>query len=86
MFLQKYDFVVNYVPGKDLFCSDILSRAPLKEKTSEISDTRVNCQVHSVISSLPISTERLKQLEIETLNDKTLQRVASYIVQGWPKS
>ena len=45
-----------------------------------------NCQVHSVISSFPISTERLKQLEGETLNDRTLQRVASYITQGWPKS
>ena len=86
MFLQKYDFVVNYVPGKDLVCSDTLSRAPLKEQGPEISETEVNCQVHSVISSFPISTERLKQLELETLNDRTLQRVASYITQGWPKS
>ena len=86
MFLQKYDFVVNYVPGKDLVCSDTLSRAPLEEQGPEISETEVNCQVHSVISSFPISTERLKQLQIEMLNDRTLQRVASYITQGWPKS
>ena len=86
MFLQKYDFVVNYVPRKDLVCSDTLSRIPLKEQGPEISETEVNCQVHSVISSFPISTERLKQLEVETLNDRTLQRIASYITQGWPKS
>ena len=61
MFLQKYDFVVNYVPGKDLVCSDTLSRAPLKEQAPETSETEVNCQVHLVISSFPISTERLKQ-------------------------
>ena len=81
MFLQKYDFVVNYVPGKDLVCSDTLSRAG-----PEISETEINCHVHSVISSFPMSTERLKQLEVQTLNDRTLQRVASYITQGWPKS
>ena len=76
MFAQKCDFVVNNVPGKDLICSDTLSRAPLKEQTPEISETEINCQIHSAISSFPISTERLKQLEVETLNDKTLQRVA----------
>ena len=86
MFLQKHDFAVNYVPGKDLICSEYLSRAPLKEQTPEISETEVNCQVGLVTSSFPINTERLKQLEVETLNDKTLQRVASYIAQGWPKS
>ena len=31
MLLQKYDFAVNYVPGKDLVCSDTFSRVPLKE-------------------------------------------------------
>ena len=76
----------NYVPGKDLVCSDTLSRAPLKEQGPEISETEINCQVHSVISSFPIKTEKLKQLEVETLNDRTLQRVASYITQGWQKS
>ena len=86
MSLRKYDFVVNDVPGKNLICSDTLSRALLKEQGSEISEAEINCQFHSVISSFPISTERLKQLEVETLSDRTLQRVASYIPQGWPKS
>ena len=82
MFLQKYDFVVNYVPGKDLIYSDTLSRAPLKEQPPEISETEINCQIHSAIPSFPIGKERSKHLKVETLNDKTLQRVASYIVQG----
>ena len=71
MFLQKYNFVVNYVPGKDLICSNTLSRAPLKERTPEIAETKLNCQAHSVMSSFPIRTERLKQLEVETLIDDT---------------
>ena len=47
MFLQKYDFAANYVPGKNIIRSDILSRAPLKEQSPETSETEVNCQVHS---------------------------------------
>ena len=47
MFLQKYEFVVNYIPGNNLTCSHTLSRAPLKEQTPEISETEVKCQVHS---------------------------------------
>ena len=72
MFLQNYGFVINYSPGKDLIYYNILSRAHLKQQTSEIPKAEVNCQVHSVTSNFPISTETLKQLEIETLSDKTL--------------
>ena len=85
MFLQKYNFVVNYIPGKDLLCSESLSGAPLKEQSLEISETEVNCQVHSVISSFSINTERLKQSHVETLNDMTMQRVASCITKGRSK-
>ena len=85
MFLQKYNFKANNGPGKYLTCNT-LSRAPFKEQTPEILGTKVNCQIHSVIPSFPISTERLKQLEVEKLNDRTLQKVASYLAQGWPKS
>ena len=82
MFLQKHNFVVNYIPGKDLLCSESLSGEPLKEQSLEISETEVNCQVHSVISTFSINTERLKQSHVETLNDMTMQRVASCMTKG----
>ena len=85
MFLQKQKFVVNYVPGKDLICSDTLSRAQLIGQTTKISQREVNCQAHSVISSVSMTTERLKPLEVEKLTDKTLQKVESYIAPRGPK-
>ena len=60
MFLQKHDFVVKYVHGRDFICCDTSSRAPIEEQTPEISETEIICQVHSVISSFSINTERLK--------------------------
>ena len=69
IFLQKYKLVLNYVPGNDLICFHTLSIAPLEEQRWEISDTEINCQIHLKLSSSTISTERLKQLKVETLNE-----------------
>ena len=60
MFLQKYNFVVNYVPGKDLICSDTLTRAQLKQQTPEMPKTEINFQAHSVMSTFSISSEKQK--------------------------
>ena len=64
-FLQKCNLVVNYIPGKNLICSDTLSKAPLKEQSPKISETKLNFQVCTFKSSFPINTERLKHLEVE---------------------
>ena len=82
MFLQKYYLRVNYILCKNLICYDNASRALLKEQSPELSAPEVNL---SSLLSFPISTGRLKRLEVETLNDKTLKRVASYVAQGWVK-
>ena len=71
-------------PAKILFILALLVEHHSNSKSQK--QTQVNCQVRIVISSFPISTERLKQLEVETLNDKALQRVAIYIAQRWLKS
>ena len=42
--------------------------------------------IHSVISSLPISADKLKQFQKETEKDQTLQVVKDHIMNGWPKS
>ena len=67
MFLQKYDFVISYVHGKDVIYSDTLSKAPLKEQNPEI-----------VTFSFSIITERWKHLEIGWPNiDKDIGEMIS---------
>ena len=41
--------------------------------------------MHSVISKLPISENRLKQFRFETENDKTLKTLIKFTTQGWPE-
>lgn len=62
-----------------------MSEVPLEEQSREISETEINCQVYLDLSNFPISTERLKQLKVETLNEKTLKRVASYTAKRLTK-
>ena len=79
MFVQKYDFVVNYIPGKDIIHSEILSRAR-RANPRNIRDRSKFTQLYPAFYQHgKIKTER------ETLNNKTLHRVASSIAQGRPK-
>ena len=46
----------------------------------------MNYMIHSVISSLPISDEKLKQFQTETSKDETLRTLHKYVMNGWPKN
>ena len=83
--LQKYDFEVKYIPGKDLVLPDTLSRAPLKQNVSEIQNDETMAQVNSIIANLPISKCKLNKIEEETATDETLQKLSTIISNGWPK-
>ena len=84
--LYRYDFTLNNTPGKNMVVSDALSRAYLKDQKPEISDAEMNYMIHSVISSLPISDEKLKQFQTETSKDETLRTLHKYVMNGWPKN
>ena len=63
-----------------------MHRAYLKDQKPEISDAEMNYMIHSVISSLPISNEKLKQFQTETSKDETLRTLHKYVMNGWPKN
>ena len=64
---------------------DALSHTSLSDTDPEIPDLEMNIHVHTVISSLPISEQRLQQFKTETANERTLQLVKSYVLNEWPK-
>lgn len=79
--LQKYDLTVNYVPGKHLKVADTLSRAYLE--TTETEDDG-ELTVHSITENLPVSPEKLAQLQEATAQDEVLQSVLKLHRTGWP--
>ena len=85
--LQKYDFDLEYTPGKQLFTADALSRAfhqPESSKAEPSITEEVKAYVNAVVTSLPVATTRLDEIKEETLKDPNLLKLANTILTGWP--
>ncbi|CAB3998068.1 Transposon Ty3-G Gag-Pol poly [Paramuricea clavata] len=79
--LHKYDIEVKYEKVSNMFLADTLSRAsiPGDEKSGPEFET-IN-----MMKYLPISDERLKEIQRETKSDESLQVLTMVIRQGWPE-
>ena len=82
MSLQKYDFEVRYQQGTRMHIADTLSRAflPTTDHPSGAEFENVN-----MAKFLPISREKLKDIQKGTDEDESLQMLKQKIIQGWPK-
>ena len=75
--IQKYDFKVKYVPGKDIPVADTLSRAPIPGQGIKDMDI----QVHELVN---VSHNRLQQIRDLLPNDKQLDALGQVVRRGWP--
>ncbi|XP_057662269.1 uncharacterized protein K02A2.6-like [Diorhabda carinulata] len=82
--LMKYQLEVSYLPGKQMFIADMLSRAFLKGPVK--NDKENNFIVHNIDKKIPMSANKISEIVGETNNDTTLALVKKFIVQGWPKN
>ena len=84
LILQKYDFDVNYIPGKLVILADKLSRATLKDTTQTMPKNETTTYIHSVVHHLPVSDKMLMRVKYETSLDPTMLAVLKYLFQGSP--
>jgi len=82
--LQKYDIKVRYVPGKFLYIADTLSRACGESHIPNDMHQDMEYFIHSVVSNLPISGDKLKELQEFNSDDPTMQMLHTYSMEGWP--
>ncbi len=84
--LLRYDFEMQWTPGKHLHIPDTLSRAHLGE-VIEVSSVQAEIEEHvdAVMESLPFSKQMWNKLTEETQKDGELQRLRDRIEQGWLK-
>jgi hypothetical protein len=83
--LQKFDYVVVFKPGVEMYMADTLSRAYLKNESSkqdERSDTEKEIETVNAIQFSPITTERCKTLQSSTEEDEELQILSKVIKKG----
>ncbi|UYV62548.1 hypothetical protein LAZ67_2001028 [Cordylochernes scorpioides] len=80
--LQHYDFDLKYIPGKNLYTADALSRDYIANDlfiTPEIEISQNN-----QVLMVTYSNNRHQDLVEATNNDPVLQEVKNYIENGWP--
>ena len=84
--LQKYNLMVQFVPGKLMFIADALLRAYLNETVEDQQDLNEDMEVmvHSFVQEIPATPKKLTQLKEETARDPTLQALRTQIAEGFP--
>uniref|UniRef100_A0A2A4K615 RNA-directed DNA polymerase n=1 Tax=Heliothis virescens TaxID=7102 RepID=A0A2A4K615_HELVI len=84
--LQKYDLKVIHVPGKQMFISDTLSRAALKDYYIPENESEITCHVNLMYSNLAVTKDYSIKLSQQTNKDESLQLLKKYYYEGWPNS
>ena len=77
---MPYDFTLQHVPEKQLFCTDALSRAPLSNSTASPAESRsLHEYVSLVLEAAPVSVEAIRQA---TADDPVLTSVMQRILSS----
>lgn len=82
--LMKYQLIVSYLPGKQMFIADFLSRSFLKHPV--VDNPKNNFIVHSIEKKIPMSEQIKSQILSETKSDRSLSVLLKFLSQGWPKN
>lgn len=94
--MQRYDYCIQYRPGKELLIADTLSRAPVQLSEEDtacandfadvamVSDNDLEIEHVNATEELPIPGPQVARLRAETERDEVLQSLAAVIQAGWP--
>ena len=82
--LMRFNYTVEYSPGVLNTAADALSRLPCSSSDAIVDDDEeviIQC-VNAIFASASVTKSELQQA---TATDSTLQRVISYVINGWSK-
>ena len=82
--LQKYDIDLIFSPGNSIPVPDALSKAYLPN--TEEDDKSIEYQVYLLVSNLPVSEAKLREIQNAVENDQVLQKLRERILDGLPDS
>ena len=84
--LMRYNYQVQYVPGKHQVTADTLSRAPvdLPGLEDKLLVEEVEAFSTQTTSCLPAMLNRLQQIRDAQKTDEECSLLRSYCLQGWP--
>ena len=86
--LMRYNYNVQFLPGKEIYTADALSRSPVSEPSQEDESIQETAElfVEQVISHLPASDPRLEQIRRQQQDDDICRQIRQYVHEGWPEN
>lgn len=80
--LLKYNFDIEYLPGKYMYIADLLSRNYIKINDNKPMTATV---VHCLSTTVPMSDERQKELQNAIKTDQVMSQILKFCEEGWPE-
>ena len=87
--LYKYDIILVYTPGKEMYVADTLSRAFLndgKMQTPSKQEIQMDMAIHSILKEVPASDRRMQEIRQETEQDYLCKELKKWIQEGFPEN
>ena len=81
--LSRYDINLIHVSGKDMPIADTLSRKFISDTYPDMIE-ELDEDVHAIISSYPVTDQKIEYIRTETRTDAQLQLLTKAIKDGWP--
>lgn len=85
--LMKYNYEVQYLPGKQLVVADCLSRNPLEVARDEIGEELLDAseaQVNMIVSNISIAQNILDRIRHFQNLDPICKQLKQFCTEGWP--
>ena len=84
--MQKYDYTLEFKPGKDFVLPDMLPRAPLPKTAHGSMEEEIALHVQLLTSDLPVSKPKLEEIKDATANGPSLKELKDTIKSGWQET
>ncbi|UYV68534.1 K02A2.6-like [Cordylochernes scorpioides] len=83
--IMRYSYKIVHTPGKNLIVADALSRSPRKKVGTQELEEELCAYVQQVVSFMPISDVRVKEIKESQDKDQVIQNIIKYTQEGWPE-
>ena len=84
---MHFQYSIYYVPGKELYTPDTLSRAPLPTQLDTLECKALDeteIFVQTLIDSLPAHKDRLNEYRQNQATDAICSQLITFCQSGWP--
>ena len=82
--LSRFDYVITFVPGKQLHTADVLSRTVTISDQDDVASEETELFAEAVVTALPATSDSLDNYRAAQVNDPLCSQVINFCLKGWP--